>query len=204
MGASGLSNYLKRQGVLKTPLIVRAFQKIDRADFVPQKFRESAYLDEALPIGFGQTISQPYVVAFMLELLQPKEGEKILDVGSGSGWTTALLAEIVGKEGAILGTEIIPELVEFGKRNISKYDLPHAEITQAGKEPGSLERAPFDRILVSAASSSVPEKLMQQLKMGGILVIPVKDAVWKIEKKPGNPNIERFEGFVFVPLVHEE
>jgi len=109
------------QSYLKTPRIIRAMKKIDRADFVLPDFKESAYINLPLPIGRKQTISQPLTVAFMLELLQPKEGDKTLDIGSGSGWTTALLAEIVGKKGKVFSMELIPELCNFGMKNINKY-----------------------------------------------------------------------------------
>ncbi|MBI2054396.1 MAG: class I SAM-dependent methyltransferase, partial [Candidatus Staskawiczbacteria bacterium] len=112
---------LIQEGWLKTPRIIEAFQKIKRADFLPQDLKNLAESNSALPIGFSQTISQSLVVAFMLEQLEPKSGEKILDIGSGSGWTSALLAEIVGNKGKIVALEIIPELAEFGKRNTAKY-----------------------------------------------------------------------------------
>jgi len=102
-------------GSLKTPEIIAAFQKIDRGDFVPDEVKNLAYENMALPIGWGQTISQPQVVAFMLELLQPQKGEKILDVGSGSGWQTALLASIVGDTGNVTAIASIPEVFAFGK-----------------------------------------------------------------------------------------
>mgnify|MGYP001575730005 FL=1 len=98
-----LIDSLIKEGWLKTPKIIDAFQKIKREDFLPDNLKDSAEVDAAMPIGFGQTISQPLTVAFMLELLQPKEGDKILDVGSGSGWTTALLASIVGPAGEVMG-----------------------------------------------------------------------------------------------------
>jgi len=116
-----LVNNLISQGYLKTPHVIRAFRKIDRADFVLPEFSNSAAANVPLPIGHGQTISQPLTVAFMLELLQPEAGDKILDVGSGSGWTTALLAEIVGKRGQVFSMEIVPELCKFGKENTKKY-----------------------------------------------------------------------------------
>jgi protein-L-isoaspartate(D-aspartate) O-methyltransferase len=176
---------------------------VDRVDFVRLEDRGSTAEDEALPIGYGQTISQPYTVAFMLELLWPRVGEKILDVGSGSGWTTALLAAIVGPKGKVCGVERVPELVGFGRANLAKYTLPQAEILQAGKELGLPEAAPFDRILVSAAAeSSVPVRLVAQLKVGGILVMPVGEAIWCVEKLSGTQTrIEKHPGFVFVPLV---
>ena len=116
-----LIDKLIRDGWLKTPRIIKSFRKIKRIDFLPEEIKNLAEVDEALPIGFEQTISQPLVVAFMLELLQPEPGNKILDVGSGSGWTNALLGQIVGSKGRVISLEIIPELKEFGRRNAEKY-----------------------------------------------------------------------------------
>ena len=118
-----LINSLIQEGWLKTERYIEAFKKIKRVDFLPEEIKDLAELNEALPIGYSQTISQPLVVAFMIELLKPEEGEKILDVGSGSGWTAAILAEIVGDKGKIIAIEIIPELKEFGENNILKYNF---------------------------------------------------------------------------------
>jgi len=208
-----LADALVRSGVLKTQAIIEAFLAVDRKDFVLAEFQEEAYGDYPLSIGHDQTISQPTTVAFMLELLNPKQGEKILDVGSGSGWTTALLAFCVGKEGRVFGLERIPELIAFGKENIKKYAFPQATILQAEKILGLAKEAPFDKILVSAAAQSFPENLLSQLKEGGILVIPVQNAVWRVKKLPQDPStslraskteIQKFEGFGFVPLINQE
>jgi len=195
--------YLQKIDVLKTKRIIDAFKAIDRADFVPTKYKFLAYKDEALPIGYEQTISQPTVVAFMLELLEPQPGERILDVGSGSGWTTALLASIVGAKGKVYGVEIVLELVTFGQKNIAKYNFRSVEITQAGKTFGLPLKAPFDKILVGATGSSVPQSLIDQLKIGGVMVIPINEAIWKVHKKSeSETDIEKFEGFLFVPLIN--
>ena len=198
-----LVQHLKERGVLKTPSLIKAFLKIDRRDFVLPEYYNLAYEDYPLPIGFEQTISQPYTVAFMLELLQPKRGEKILDIGSGSAWSTALLAHTVGEEGEVYGTELVPELVKFGKENLSQYKFPKAKILQTKKGVlGLPQEAPFEKILVSAAAREVPQELLTQLTEQGIMVIPVKDAVLHIQKAPGKkPSIQRFEGFAFVPLL---
>ncbi len=191
-----------RTGVLRTSKIIEAFQKIDRKDFVLPECQAQAYEDYPLPIGQGQTISQPYTVAFMLELLEPREGQKILDVGSGSGWTTALLAYITGEKGKVYGLEIIPELVALGQKNLKKYQFPQAVILQAGEELGLLKEAPFDRILASAAAKELPQQLIQQLKIGGIMVIPVQGNILKVTKiSETKTHIQTFEGFRFVPLV---
>ena len=198
-----LTSYLQKTGVLKTKNIISAFKAIDRADFVPFEYKPLAYRDEALPIKYGQTISQPTVVAFMLELLAPKHGEHILDVGSGSGWTTALLAHIVGPKGKVYGVELVPELTSYGSQNIAKYNFQSAQITQAKKSFGFEDMAPFDKILVSASGSSVPKQLTHQLAIGGIMVIPINEAIWKVEKKTMSEiDIEKFEGFIFVPLIN--
>lgn len=199
----GLVEDLKGEGVLKTPRIIGAFENIDRKDFVLPEYEHEAYGDYPLPIGHGQTISQPYTVALMLELLEPKERERILDVGSGSGWTTALLGYIVGENGFVCGTEIVPELVALGKEHIARYALPQAEIHEATEKLGLPEEGPFDKILVSAGGATLPKELVEQLTVGGIMVIPVAGGVWKVtRKKEGEPDIEKCEGFAFVPLLH--
>jgi len=198
-----LITHLIRSGVLKTPDIIAAFEKIDRQNFIrPDNFSD-AYGDYPLPIGQNQTISQPYTVAFMLELLQAGSTDKILDVGSGSGWTTALLADLVDKGGYVYGTEIIPELVDFGRENLSKCGIVNADIYLAGQQLGLAEQAPYNRILVSASGDDLPNELLFQLGIGGRMVIPIQNSIWKVDKK-GNKEFkyERFPGFVFVPLVH--
>lgn len=189
-------------GILKSKSIISAFLHVDRADFVLPEHIKNAYHDNPLSIGFGQTISQPTTVAIMLELLNTQNGEKILDVGSGSGWTTALLADIIGPKGEVFGIEIVPELVKFGQKNLGKYNYPQAKIIQAGNNLGFPEEAPFDRILVSAASNNIPKELIQQLDTEGIMVIPVRHSVYRIRKKPdGKLEKEEFFGFSFVPLI---
>ena len=145
-------------GWLKDDRIISAFTKIKRVDFVTPGMEELSQLNEALPIGFGQTISQPLVVGFMIELLDPREGEKILDVGSGSGWTTALLAELVGEMGKVVAVELIPELKTFGEANVRKYDFVERGIAQficGDGSKGYKSQAPFDKILASASIQSV-------------------------------------------------
>lgn len=197
-----LPDYLVNSGVLKSKPIIDAFSVINREDFIPEAYREKANIDAPIPIGFGQTNSQPTTVAFMLELLEPKLGQKILDVGSGSGWTTALLAQIVGPKGKVFGVERIPELVKFGQSALSKYEFPNTEIKKSGNELGLPQQAPFDRILVSATAEYFPQKLVEQLVEGGIMVIPIKNSVYKITKdKNGIIYKTEFPGFSFVPLI---
>lgn len=199
-----LIDELIEQGYLKTSEIIFAFRKIKRENFVRHQDKELAELNEPLPIGYGQTISQPLTVAFMLELLQPKKGDKILDVGSGSGWTTALLSEIVEEKGKVYAIEIKKELKEFGERNIAKYNFVDRGIAKFICGDGSAglpEKAPFDKILVSASAEKVPEELKKQLKEKGRIVIPVQESIYLIERKGNKFKQKEYFGFSFVPLI---
>lgn len=189
-------------GFLKTSHIIEAFRSIDRADFIRKENLSEAYDDYPLPIGYNATISQPSTVAFMFEKLEPKKGDKILDIGSGSGWTTALLAYLIGEKGQVYGVELVPELVEFGQKNLKKYKFENAQILPAKKEMvGLVEYAPYDKILVSASAKELPQELINQLKIGGRLIIPIRSSIWKIDKiSKDKINKEEFFGFTFVPL----
>jgi protein-L-isoaspartate(D-aspartate) O-methyltransferase len=193
------------EGYLKTDRIIEAFSKIRRVDFVPDDLESAAEANIPLPIGHGQTISQPLTVAFMLEKLRALPGDRVLDVGSGSGWTTALLAHIVGKKGKVIGIERHKDLCDFGINNISKYNFisgGRAKIICADGSKGYVNEAPYQRILVSASAEELPKDLKKQLAVGGRLVIPVKDSIWMIEKKSDKIFREvEYPGFVFVPLV---
>lgn len=189
---------------LKTPEIIDAMRAIDRADFVPKEMQNYSHANYPLSIGEGQTISQPLTVAFLLELLEPKPGEKILDVGAGSGWTTALLAYLVGEKGKILGVERTPELCEFGKKNLAKYfSESRAKIICADGTLGLSKEAPFDKLLAGAAASrEIPLSWRDQLKVGGRIVAPADESVWLFVKKSETEFDEKeFHGFTFVPLI---
>lgn len=186
----------------ENPLIAKAFEQVSRRHFVVPQDAKRAQLDQPLPIGHGQTISQPTTVAMMLEWLDPRLGHRVLDVGSGSGWTTALLATIVGPSGSVIGVERIPELVEFGRKNLEPLRLNQARIAPAGPVPGWPKDAPYDRILVSAAAAAVPPELVDQLKPGGRMVVPVQQSVRVIEKdEQSRVHQTDHPGFAFVPLV---
>ena len=210
-----LIDYLIREGWLKTPRIIDAFRKIRRIDFLPDDIKDLAEMNEALPIGYGQTISQPLVVAFMLELLEPEPGDKILDIGSGSGWTTALLAYIVSQKGnskfqtngKVIAIEIIPGLKEFGEKNVSKYNFIEKGITEficVDGSKGYKKEAPFDKILASASARELPQAWEEQLKIGGKIVTPIGSSIWLFIKK-SEKEFEEFEypGFAFVPLIEK-
>jgi len=193
---------LIEKGVLKSERTIKAFQDIDRIDFVIDEYKDLAYFDIALPIGFKQTISQPYTVAFMLELLDVKEDQEVLDIGTGSGWTTALLSKIVGQEGFVEGKEVIEDLVSVGRSNLAKYKIKNARITTAKKGVLGIPGKKFDRILISASTDEFPEELLKQIKTGGVIVLPIKESIVKISKKDEESiTKEEYYGFSFVPLV---
>ncbi len=202
-----LINSLLEEGWLQTPRIIEAFKKIKREDFLPDNMKNLANLNEALPIGYGQTISQPLVVAFMLEKLDPQPGEKILDIGSGSGWTTGLLTEIVGEKGKVIAIEIIPQLKEFGEKNVAKYNFIKKGIVEFVCGDGSKgyeKEAPYDKILASASAQSLPFAWKEQLKILGRIVAPIGNSIWQFDKKTEKDFEEiEYPGFAFVPLIEK-
>jgi len=204
---SKLINSLIKQGYLKSDILIEAFLNVERKEFLPEELEGQSEANIALPIGCGQTISQPLTVAFMLELLDPQAGQKILDIGSGSGWTTALLSFVVGEKGKVVALERIKELVAFGKKNVQKFGFCEkgiAEFYEVNGVKGFSQEAPFDRILVSASVKEIPPALKEQLKIGGKLVIPVNRSLYCLEKKEENNfHEERFPGFEFVPFIED-
>jgi len=187
---------LKRQRIPEK--ILKAFEKIERNDFIPKEYRAEAYKDVALPIGYGQTISQPYTISFMLSILELRNNQKILEVGSGSGYVLALINEI-SKNSELFGIERIRELAEISRKVLERYN--GIKIIYGDGSKGLPEKAPFDRIIVSATASEIPQKLLQQLSIGGIMVAPVRNSIVKIKKFVNENKIEEYPGFVFVPLV---
>jgi protein-L-isoaspartate(D-aspartate) O-methyltransferase len=179
-----------------------AFARIHRADFLPASERTFAAMDSALPIGHGQTNSQPYTVHRMLELLDVAPGQRILDVGCGSGWTTALLGDLVGPEGQVVGVEIVPELVTFGRANLAAYSMAWTSIEQARADVlGVPERAPYDRILVSAEASEMPLTLLDQLRVGGVMVVPILGQMTIVRRTTGEPQVTHAGLYSFVRLI---
>lgn len=174
-----------------------------REDFLPPALRRRASYDGPLEIGEGQTNSQPRTVAAMLELLDLRPGQRVLDVGSGSAWSTALLAHLVGPDGRVFGVELSATLVAWGGDNLARTDQPWATIRAAHPERlGLPEAGPFDRILVSAMAESLPDTLVRQLTPTGVMVVPVAGVMLRVERRPRplRPRITRHGAYRFVPL----
>lgn len=180
--------------------IIDALKKVDRTLFVPIDLKKESYEDVALPIGQGQTISQPYTIAFMLSLMEIEERQKILEIGSGSGYVLALLAELNDK-GKILGIERVEKLANESREKLKDYS--NVEIIH-GNILTNLRKEKFDRILASAAFKEIPQKLINDhLKMKGIFVGPVRDTITTVRKESGQNKIDQYAGFSFVPIVYE-
>ncbi|MFC1780489.1 protein-L-isoaspartate(D-aspartate) O-methyltransferase [Patescibacteria group bacterium] len=196
---------LVRLGYLSTRRFIKAFRKFERKFFVPKSMAIYANANQPLPIGASQTISQPLTVAFMIELLEPKKNDKILEIGGGSGWQTAILSEIVGKRGHVYAFEIVESLAEFGRSNIERFKLDNVTFKHKDVSDGFKKEAPYDRIISGAGFKEIPQTLKEQLKIGGILVAPTQNNdIRKITRISDSEFKEEiFPGFVFVPITRK-
>lgn len=180
----------------------RAFARTPRVDFLPAKERDRAAEDGPLAIGDEQTNSQPSTVAAMLRLLDVRPGQRVLDVGSGSGWTTALLADLVGPDGQVTGVERVPRLVETSRAALAGFDRPWAQVRRAAPNVlGVPDNAPFARILVSAEARELPEELVDQLAPDGVLVVPVAGEMLRVVVDEDGRRVARHGLYRFVPLI---
>ncbi len=184
--------------------VVDSMRRVPRESFVPPESRFEAYDDRPLSIGFGQTISQPFIVALMLQALELKGKEKVLELGTGSGYEAAVLSEMVSR---VITVEIVPELEESAKRVLQELGYSNVEVHIAGKTLGWSAEAPYDAIMVSAGSPRIPQILVEQLAWGGRMVIPVgsywEQELVKVTKCRKRNKIENLGGCYFVPLIGE-
>jgi len=196
---------IESRGVTDTG-VLQAMRNVPRHEFVPAAYISQAYEDHPLPIGYGQTISQPYIVAWMTELLDLQPGEKVLEIGTGSGYQAAVLAELEGIE--VFTIEIVPELAELAAERLSAPAYSHVTTRQGDGYYGWPEHAPYDAIIVTAAPDHLPQPLVAQLTEGGRLVIPIGPPgsyqnLWRFAYENGELRAENMGGVIFVPFTGE-
>jgi protein-L-isoaspartate(D-aspartate) O-methyltransferase len=196
-----LIEHIRSIGYLKSKRIENALRDAPRELFVPDSIRQLAYRDAPLHIGKNQTISQPSTVVAMTEALDVKEGQKILEIGTGSGWQSAILAKLVGDKGMVYTVEIIGDLVKMARENLKKLDIKNIKVIKGDGSMGMEKYAPYDRIVVTAGSPEIPKPLLRQLKKDGIMVIPVGNMYLQkmhVVNKSGKK--KDIGNFMFVPL----
>jgi protein-L-isoaspartate(D-aspartate) O-methyltransferase len=202
------------EGLLRSANVIRAMRQVNRAMFLPENMQSYCAVDSPLPIGLGQTVSAPHMVAIMNEALELEVGQKVLEVGAGSGWHAATIAEIIApsdmpkeKWGHVYTTEIVSELADSARATIEKVGYSdRVTVVAADGSEGYAAEAPYDRILVTAAAPSIPKPLTQQLKTSGILVIPVGSTYFyqtllRVRKTDSKLTEENLGGVAFVPLT---
>ncbi|WP_246282097.1 protein-L-isoaspartate(D-aspartate) O-methyltransferase [Nitrosopumilus ureiphilus] len=199
-----LINYLKNSRFLNDKKVEDAFRNIPRHEFVPSSELDYAYYNEPLPIKKNQTISQPAVVSRMTEWLDIKQGQKILEIGTGSGWQTAILSYLVG-QGTVYSVEIKSELVKFARENLEKLGVDNVDVILSDGSIGYSKASPYDRIMITAACTEIPLPLLDQLADGGLLIAPVGDSSQSLvllqKTKKGIVEIKNESHYVFVPLL---
>lgn len=196
---------IESRGITNAPVLA-AMRKVPRHEFVPERWAEAAYEDHPLPIGYEQTISQPYIVALMTELVQPTQGAKVLEVGTGSGYQAAILAE-AGAE--VYTIEILEPLAKESAARLQRLGYNQVHVKQGDGYLGWPEQAPFDAIIVTAGADHIPPPLVKQLKPGGRMVIPVgeahaEQALLLVQKGlDGTVTTRKIAPVLFVPLTRE-
>jgi len=196
---------IERRGI-REPVVLEAMQTVKRHLFVPSEYRKNAYDDRPLPIGYGQTISQPYIVAYMTEVISPKPNFKVLEIGTGSGYQAAVLAEIVDE---VYTIEIVKELGTSAASRLKSLEYGNITVKVGDGYYGWEEHAPFDAIVVTAAAEFVPPPLIDQLKDGGKMIIPIGSPFMTqmlslVEKKNGKPRTKTLMPVRFVPFTRSK
>ncbi|AAM03987.1 TPA: protein-L-isoaspartate(D-aspartate) O-methyltransferase [Methanosarcina acetivorans] len=193
------------EDIVRDKKVLKAMFRVPRHRFVPEYEQRAAYTDRPLEIGHGQTISTPHTVALMCEILELSEGHKVLEIGTGSGYNAAVMAELVGKTGHIYSVERIEPLVNFARKNLEQMGYDNVTVLLENGSMGYPRYAPYDRIAVTCAAPTIPKALLEQLKPGGIMVIPVGDYSQELirVKKDSNGNIykKRKGEVIFVPML---
>ncbi|MGB7544826.1 MAG: protein-L-isoaspartate(D-aspartate) O-methyltransferase [Methanothrix sp.] len=188
------------------PSVISAMSRVPREMFLPDLLQSRAYDDTPLPIGLGQTISAPHMVAIMCTILDLQPGMNVLEVGGGSGYHAAVMAELVRPGGHVYAVERIAELAEEARSNLARAGVENVTVIHSDGSLGLPEHAPYDRISVAATAPSIPEPLKQQLKSGGKMVLPVgrdSQELYLVTRKNGF-SVERKMGVIFVPLIGQE
>jgi protein-L-isoaspartate(D-aspartate) O-methyltransferase len=195
---------LRARGI-RDERVLSAMGKVPRHLFVDEEYRDGSYEDHPVPIGAGQTISQPYIVAFMLEVLLLNGSERVLEIGTGSGYLTALLAELVRQ---VYSVERIERLAQAAEAVLRRLGYTNMNLTVGDGSRGWAEHAPFDAIVVSAAARQLPQALLEQLRDGGRMVIPIGPAEAQelklVRKREGRTVVTNLEGCRFVPLIGQQ
>ena len=182
-----------------------AFEEVNRENFIPENLRNAAYYDAPLPLLRGKTISQPTTVMIMTHALELESGEKVFEIGTGSGYQAAIIAKIIGTKGKVTTTEVVPELVSFARQNLRKAGIKNVFVYEEDGSKGMPNEAPFDKIIITAACKEFPKPLIEQLKPNGMIVGPVgsqqeQEMVRGIKDKTGHLELEFLGQFLFTPM----
>lgn len=199
---------LKRHGYIESKRVEEAINKVPRHLFVPENVRSRAYIDSPQPIGQGQTISAPHMVAMMVEKLDLKEGHKVLEVGGGRGYHAAVIAEVVGEEGKVITVELLESLASDAEKVLKRAGYDNVQVVTGDGSKGFEENAPYDRISVACGAPEIPPPLIKQLKVGGKILIPVGGSFYQnliLAVKTDKKRIKKKDlgGVLFVPLKGE-
>lgn len=184
--------------------LIDAFVKIPRENFVPPELMDNAYGDHPLPTIRNQSISQPTTIMVMMEALELKKGDKVFEIGAGAGYQAALISKVIGKEGQVISADVIPELVQFARTNIGNLGINNVSIIEGDGSEGVPKKAPFDKVIITAACPTIPQPVIDQLKEGGIVVAPVGDlesqTMIKGTKRGKGLDLQFLGSFCFVPM----
>ena len=200
---ASLIKYLSSE--IRDKRVLEVMSRIPREKFVPEEYRHQAYEDRPLPIGWDQTISQPYIIALMTKALELNGNEKVLELGTGSGYQTAILAGLAGR---VVSVERVPPLAESARTVLEKLGYNNIEIHHAGKTLGWKRGAPYDAIMVTAGAPAIPDDLLAQLSMGGRMIIPVgsrfTQELCRVTRQPDGSKVDKLGGCRFVALIGKD